>query len=535
MRSYCFILLAASLVVFGCNGDSGNASADLGADVSEGDSQSQDTTTDEAAEVFDSGGEVVCDDAGVAISEGLAGATAGDLVVVAPGSYTGSFVVPAGVTVCASTTGEVTLIYDGDGPLLRVETDNGLVTTVSSFTLESAASEGVLTSGQGAAVLDNLTINVSSGFGIASEGLLRLEIVSVQLQGQIDDANALRYPIDPTITPAVGIAVAHSDDVVIENTTISGFAGFGGLFVDVDGSWTQGSITDNYGVGLLQHGGTMSFSQLNIERTVNCRHASCAFENQVFGMAVVGDAHVETDRVQIADNRGIGLLQFQATGAHVDMGVTGNGYVGVWLQEVVSTNEDPAFSLVGDETLLDDNVGGGIFFLDSGSALLEDTAISGTNRIDIPVDVTSTRPMADSLQIRGLAGPLTLRRVDISSENDAGDPRIGVLFDNITIDPSLITLEAVTVEGETGNGLVTQGFDPPQTWDIDVSEALQFADEHLEDLLNTAANIVGVPSAAIIHEDGLVGPNGIIHEDGSVNPNTQINENGQIGDPDDGE
>jgi len=467
------------------------------------------------------------------LASALAAAEPGAELTAPSCELTEGITVPAGVTLRGPSDGAVT-ITTASGAALTVETRGGSTTIVEGLTLSSSGSVAILLLGDGDVELRDLQVDASAGFGLVGEGLTRVVAESITISGSIGDVRAVRYPIDPDLFPAIGVALSEIADASLENVDVSGFVGFGAVLSNVDGGWSDSALSDNLGVGALVQGGELSLTEVIVSGTANCPHVSCAASNQVFALAVAqsssGPTRLDTFGLELRENAGIGYFQdgAQTSTTHQRLSISGNQLVGAWIQNVAGGEELLAFDLDGSDGAIRDNGGAGVVLHSAAGVRLDGATVSGTRVISVGVEDAGTVNMADGIQVIDLEGRLELRDVLIATANEAGTARVGLLVDGAIAENGFV-VDGLAIEGSEGLGLLLQnGAEQPADWDVNVSEPLRQNDDAFDGSVDSAAAIGVAPSAGAIAENGLVGPNGLVDEEGALGLLGAIAENGII-------
>ncbi len=465
-----------------------------------------------------------------ALQEALAQAAPGDIVVVARGPVEGAIVVPVGVTVRAEPDAPVTVRGPGPGAAVHVLTRAGQETVVEGLEIDSRGGAGLLVTGGGVARLERLTIRCRRGFCLAAEGLERLVLREVTLLGLVDNELALRMPIPVAEEPAVGAALVSVAGLEASNVRVAGFAGLGGLLLDVVGQWSGGRVEDNIGVGLMVEGGRLDLEEVAVEGTHNCKHASCPLGSYVFGMALLPGADVTSRGLVVGSTGGIGLFQLEAAAGHTGLRVEDNRQAGVWLEGVGET-EGSHFTVNGEDSRVFGNGGAGLLAIQCGALELTGTRVGGTRSIGIPCGEVCNEVMADGIQVRDLRGSLRLAGVTVDLDNDDGTGRFGLLLAGDPGPDASVRLEDVTVLGSHGAGVVTS----PEmatlvdTTDVEVSPELAEGGEPPAGDLAVARRLGARPSASWVRTHGLVGEDACLTEDGQVVEGLMLLGTGMLG------
>ncbi len=162
------------------------------------------------------------------VSKALASATPGTTVRLGSCTITGSFVVPAGVTLDGAGAKMVIQVVDGTtGVTLQPAPPPGnLPTTLKDVTIVSDGRFAVRTAGAGAVAVDNVNVNATRGIGIGAESTTALALNAVTATGPVTAATASTIPFDATAltTATHGIALVNVGAATLTNVNANGFA-----------------------------------------------------------------------------------------------------------------------------------------------------------------------------------------------------------------------------------------------------------------------------------------------------------------------
>ena len=459
------------------------------------------------------------------LEDRLRNAIAGDIVEAENGTYYGSFLIPAGVTLKAKENGKVLLVYDEAGFVVKMETGGDIPTKLLGVAIESQADVALMLVGAGEAEIKDSSIVCYRSFGLLADSLSSLTLNNLDLQAQVSDLSALSYPIDPALYPAIGLITSGIGNFTAEALTVSSFAGFAAIFSETSGQWLEGAVMDSIGVGILVEKGSMQFNGISISNIKNCINTTCSMLNQVYGLAAVNGAALITDGLIISDNDGIGLFQDHSGGAHSNLSVENNSMPGVWLQDV-GASESTSFSISGSENSLASNGGAGLVAHRSGRISLSETQVSSSFEIPITKDDSSSEFWADGLQLVDLNGDVSLQNLTL---ND--NARIGLLLSGVADTQPEITITDVTITGNGRYGFRAQSgmISNPEWQDqMTIDETLKNNDAALTIDLAVSDILSLRPSAAAISEKGLIGDNGLIDTEGRPRGEEKVNANGEL-------
>ncbi len=230
--------------------------------------------------------------AGSGLSEALASASAGDCVIAAGGTWTGSFVVPVDVSLAASEGERVVLKGDGSArPVLSVL--GGARSSVRNIQIE--------TSGGGGIVIDPGPANL---YGVGIAGAAQAALTASCMRGGCDG------------------------ETVVQNTQLtkcaSGLVVKAGARVRVEG----GRIAQMGGAGLTDGSGVIAFGGARL-----AMNGVTVEDNQAVGVLVDGtstSAALSNCMVKNNGSRGVWIQHATDGGVSVTGGeVTGNALVGI--------------------------------------------------------------------------------------------------------------------------------------------------------------------------------------------------------------
>lgn len=439
-----------------------------------------------------------CDAA--ALASELQRAVRGDTVRVGTCVVTGSFVVPEGVTFAGAGRESTYLVSDGERPVIEV-TPGSTAATISDLSVRSSGVAGILAEGRGRVSLARVHVQASRGLGIALEGLDSADLTDVTVAGMVTETNASRIPNEPTPSEysTHGLVMVNVDDATLADVSASGYARMGVLLVEATTTYHGGQVTKNLSTGLMVHGGQATLADVRLCGTLEGSQVLPAYD-AVFA----GDALVNTERVELCECDGVGLLQDSATSVHVDLVATGNRHGGVWVQN------SPSFELSGSESRFTDNGLAGVIAVDTGDVALRDGVLEGTREQQRLFDQLGAVTLGDGLHMVRPWGRVTLERVTFSQ-----NARVGVLFDLEGSAPVDLSVADVVVDG-TGDqlGAVAQGETAaiPEGWDEGVTRLGDTVENDVDPPtleIAPALSAGDFPTADAIARDGLavlIGP-----------------------------
>jgi hypothetical protein len=452
--------------------------------------------------------------------EALRQASAGETVLLPDGTYAGPLVVPAGVTLKAEHAGGATIEMSQGQPAIVAETAPGSAPTVlSGLVVSSAGTVALLARGTGELRGEGLAIRCTRGVGVAAEGLASFSLSQSSVSGSVtsSDLERLVFPVKASEAPLVGLVLSRVKTFQLSDLSLEQFGGFGAVFVDSNGSWTQGTVSRNVGVGIMQDGGSVALSDVQVDGTVPGQRGTAIL---AYGMVATGKGLMLTSRLRVAHNSGYGLVQQDLSSQHGALTVQANSDVGIWLQNTTGTAGTPAIVIADAEIL--GNKGGGLFAMGSGGILLRDTTVSQAAEKKIPVEETGLTTMADGIQVSQLTGELRLEDLTLSD-----NARVGVLLSGPAAPGAEVSLSGVKITGSGSYGLILEdGHLSSPSWKISRDPKLEQADQGFTGRLGVASLQATVPSVSAIRKNGLLGTSGLLGTDGSGGAGTAV---GQVG------
>lgn len=399
-----------------------------------------------------------CD--GAALQSRLERAVEGDVVELGSCSYTGSFVLPAGVTLRGAGHDRTTLRSSpGSSIALSIESSTREpATMVENLAIASSGCAAAVVRGQGAALLHNVHVRAERGIGLGVEGTERVSLEHVSVEGPLSDGSLPDIvPLPPytcdSANPAThGIVMIDVPNARLRDVQSRGFAAFGALFVRTELDWEGGAVNDHVGTGLEVYGGHARLSHIEICRS---RQATAPIES--FNALLAGGAEVESDGLVICEGDAFGIMHDHAIAHHTDLVARDNGFAGVWVQDAES------FSLRGARSELTGNGFAGISALrvanfEVDGASIRDTAlgtsIMGIGRIEA----------ADGVHL------VQNGNVALSNLRLAHNERIGLLLDLGGGSTATTTLSGIVAEGVGDQlGALAQNGTVITGWDTEVS------------------------------------------------------------------
>lgn len=319
-----------------------------------------------------------------AFAERLATAVAGEVIRVTPGTLQGSFVVPAGVVLLGDG---VDIVAVGGAGLRLTGGSATQPTVIRGFglrTLAGAAPVSAITAvGGDALVLSDLTLALSSGAGIISEGVQNLQICGTEISGGLDDESFAALSDLPTVAATdaaiLGLVVTAGEQLTkaridIRDLVIRNIAGFGAAFIDTEAAWAQGRVEGCAGTGIFLSRSTHGWTDVVVTGGRASSTGSATFQTG-WGVVNTEASRLDTDGLQIAGIPGFGLFQSGSRSQHLGARVVANTMRGVLVQESLSRSTDDP-ELLFDQAVIAGNGGAGIQVLDGGGVVFQNGIIA---------------------------------------------------------------------------------------------------------------------------------------------------------------
>ncbi len=393
------------------------------------------------------------DDAGIvdaaSLSAALAGARPGDVVHVGTARIEGRFTVPAGVSLVGAGAGTVLVAPAGAAALTLA--GGTPETRVSSLTIEVHGSIGVVARGGGGVALSEVTVTVAAGLGIGAEDLATLTLRNITVTGSVNAASAILLPTTPAPTdaPTYGIALVRIASAELVAVDVSGFGIAGIVATDATTVWNGGSSSGTRGTGMLVFGGTAEVTDVQL-----CGALAGGGLVPSYGAVFTGGADVRSQRLQVCDGVGYGILQSEARASHTDLVVRNMTEAGVWVQA------SDGFALSGAGSMLSGNRVAGLFAIGSSNVSVADATIAGTRNGMRIIDMAPVL-VGDGVQLVDSTTDVSLSNLHLV-DND----RVGLLLDVGTGSTAGVRLSAITVSGTgTALGAIAQGTTVVAGWD----------------------------------------------------------------------
>jgi hypothetical protein len=444
----------------------------------------------------DGGSAEVASDA-AALHKALEGAGSGDIVQLGAGSFEGSFVVPAGVTLAGDPGGGSILKFSGEGPVLEVPTAAGSTTVVKNLAVEGGTGGGIEADGGGAIRLDDVQVTVSGAVGVKLEALSQVTVQDLDITGNVTEAEKDGIPVDPDPQryAVVGLALVQVGQADLGNLTAQGFAAYGVILYESPSTWDGGEVHHLVGTG-IQAAGAVEVTLKNL----NVHHVWQGATPFGYGVVASHEVNLVTENLTIEDNGLAGILIDHATGTHIDIKVKRNGNRGIWIQHCTPKDRlagSAAVTFQGTGNHLDDNAGVGFGVFQSQGISLQNAQINNTKKITMVALGAGEAQIGDGIEI---IGSDDLEFSDVTLDNNE---RAGVVVDGRTpeLPESDTTVDFVNVEisGDGDRGFASQNGTASSSPTV-TTPALQQADE-LGGFLDVAA---GLDAANIPAPDAII-------------------------------
>jgi hypothetical protein len=340
----------------------------------------------------------------------------GDNIELGTGTFTGSFSVPAGVTL----DGAGATIFGDTELALELEGGGEVATRLKNINVTGEGS-GVVAR-EGVVVLEDVTINVDRGKALLVSNAAHAELTRVAVTGPVSEETVEQVggSIDAESFAALGIGIVGGE-VQLKDLSVSGFAGFGVILRGVSGHWRGGTVFENVGTSVLAEQSDVSLESVDIRDGYNSAEAGDLSTST--GLIISSSSSVATKGLVIDGMSGAGILQDHATSEHADLKVSRSGAAGVWVQNQDDASEvGTALSIVGESALLN-NRGNGVHLKSIRSALFDGVLISGTTKLT-RVDGVKGVDIADGVQAIDVTEKLSFFNTVL-----AANERVGFLFD----------------------------------------------------------------------------------------------------------
>ncbi len=346
MRKLCLLpLLPVIVTVFGCSSSSSSASAPSGLTCR--------STAEGGADA-------------TSLTNALSTAPSGSCVLVRSATYTGTFSIPAGVTL-ASAAGEHATLTGGTASAAVVSIAGGAGSGLWNVDVTNAAGVGVAVR-DGAASLSNVNVTgaTSAAFAALCQGASCL-----------DDASAVQL-----------------DTVSLTTSSL--------------GAWVSGAL-------VKMTGGA-------------CTDESTTSLTGGIGVVVLAGGRIELSNVDVERNGGVGVLVDGTGGTTAliqDGTVSNNADRGIWAQNLTGTMTNPALSIQGATEIVGNKVVG-VGAVASHGIIFVGGHVGSTHLAPVVTTLGTTDQIGDGVGFFGASGDVKLDTVAIDGNDRAG----GVVDDN---------------------------------------------------------------------------------------------------------
>ena len=382
--------------------------------------------------------DAICD-AG-ALAAALAAASPGDVVEVGTCTVTGSFTVPAGVTLRGSGALNTTIDTPSSGDGVVLATGGG-TTALERVRVRSAGGIAIRVTGSGAAAVRDGAVVVTRGVGLVAVGTGSIAIEHVGFGGSVVEALAHTVPplADSSSYSTHGIVLSGVGSAALLDVSLGGFARAGALVHNTDSTWVDARAIGNVALGIAIAGGRADMVDVRVQSTWQ---GMLPPDEPPAGVAIVGRASVRTTDLSANDNDGFGVFHDEsAVVNHDDLAANGNGHAGVWAR-------DGGYLEITDARISGNSVGG-VVAIDTGLVSIEDarierTAGDGVMLVRSPGDFTG----------------LTLRRNDrigLLAELAGSATVSDYVFRDVMVDASGASLGVILQQGGAPLPLITTG------------------------------------------------------------------------------
>lgn len=309
----------------------------------------------------------------------LAGSAPGSCVVVADGTYGGSFFVPQGVKLLAQEGARVGLSGDGGvDPALTV------------------------TGGAGSGVYG---LRVGEGYSIGVK---------------VENGPATLVDLFVTGATLSGVSIECSRGTCADPVTLTR--------VTADGN----------AAGLVVYGSTATMSGGALRRSVTTTLASG------YGGVVGKGGSLELSGTTVELNSGPGLYIDGSAGrtdVHLrSVTVRGNRAHGVYVRSLAGSLADPWLSI--EDTLVEDNQGGGIVLVGAHGVVIADAGVRGTRAVPVVIDLGHTDHIGDGLTVGAGSGDVRLDGLTLE-----GNARCQALIDHADGGVTMVRSRVSTGDG----------------------------------------------------------------------------------------
>jgi hypothetical protein len=428
------------------------------------------------------------------LEDALRTAQSGDRLQLADETYTGTFVVPAGVTLLGKGPGTMIVGPSDREPALDITTGDRAV-VVRNLTVLARGHIGIRATGAGAVRIHDVEVEVERGVGIGVEGVLALTMSDVRLRGAAGRGDISEIPLEPTPenSAAYGLVVIRAGAADLTDVDVTGFERFGALIVGSTTTWRGGNVSGNVGTGLMAHGSVANFENVRICDTLDGGRLV-----PPYGAVFSGGSEIDTTNLAVCDNAQYGILHDNVRVSHAGMRATNNQMAALWVQ-----NSDE-FRL-GGFSALEDNGLAGVATVASRGIDIQDVTIQRTEERTRVLNLRGI-VVADGIHMLDSTDEFRLQSVTLV-DND----RVGLLIDDTGLvgasrSSRFIGDVVVTGSGES-RGAIWQGTDVPEDWDDGIvrQRSVLENDATLTDRLSRLPELDGQPAVSSVESSGLIG------------------------------
>jgi hypothetical protein len=308
---------------------------------------------------------------GSSLTSALASAKGGSCVILSAQTYTGNFLVPAGVTVVSERQGRATIVgASASSP--AIELTGGAGSSLQGVDVLGAAGVGVAVRG-GAAKLSDVNVEGAKNAALA-----------ILCAGAtcLDDAHVVTLDAVHLKKSAMGMWVS-------------------GARVTMNG----GECTDHASDGLASSAGIVGQS----------------------------GAHLELTGVDVERNQGVGVLldgEGGTTAMLHDMIVSNNAERGIWAQKLAGTIDAPALRIDGN-TVIEANKIVGVGAAESHGIIFVGGKINGTVAAPVATDLGQIDQVGDGIGLFSGSGDVRIENVALTANARASgliDSGTGVII-----------------------------------------------------------------------------------------------------------
>lgn len=377
-----------------------------------------------------------CADGSLAAS--LAAASRGQTVELGACSVSGSFTVPAGVTLRGQGAASSRIVASGLGVVL------GAGASVTGLRIDHGAGHGIV-----AVSVDSVSVRdveVHSTLGRAALGFAdvgSVTLANVVATGPVaDEAAAQLLPAHPSATDTClyGVVLQRVTSATLTNVSASGFGAGGVVSSDSTLTWTGGTLAGNLTIGAWIDAGAATVTDVTIDGTL--RGFGLA---PPYGLAIGRGANVHTDGLAVTDtHQGFGILQDTSDAVHMGMLCSGHDGGGVVVQRSASMT-------IGGGSMIVDNSFAGVVAIEASGVTIESTMVAHTALAARLLTSWGGAMIGDGIQLVHPAATTTLTDVAL-----VGSGRVGLLADLGGGDAALVDATNVSTSETAMFGCVMQ-------------------------------------------------------------------------------